>query len=399
MSANSFRKHALSSEWAKRQRLTNKLVRFCFEYLVKSKRVNAETIHALCRLTWITNGGDQQDSPSRLSATKIPALETIFRNDYSQVSLDDIARDIHEKSGVAESIVKPLIAQYTGFTNFYNAYRNSSLDWIRTNHRAIQSILAKAHKLESDNDGAVIAAEIGKLSNIPAPNRARSTHPEYLLTPVCFCLDSRIRFPIINGSNNVTTLLREFKVFNAELVDKFSVLVALLGRNEIDDAADLDQLRSWDASAVSGVKKQYKLVIKKSKDLALKDQNDYEVLKKNLTVKAKRIHNELTNKLLKSFENKIIEGSDPQCRYDALIKNYDGECDLLIEVKSSIDITDVRMAIGQLLDYQRQLDNRDNTHRAVLLPKEPSQNVKDLLKFAEMNLLWFKGEELLGGWW
>ncbi|MDD4913203.1 MAG: hypothetical protein PHP57_12995 [Sideroxydans sp.] len=338
---------------------------------------------------------------SYVISTKLPALGTIFNRDYSGWSLSDVSKDIQAITGEPASKVKPIIEGSTGFTNFYKAYRNSSLDWIRANRSKISAILKDTYSSESDNQGVLIAEKISSLSPIPSPSGERAAHPEYLLSPLCFCLDPNLRFPIINGSVNVVNLLREFDVNKAKLAVKYSALVSLLGSKGVKDAADLDQLRKWDSKEIQQLKNKFKLVTPKSRDLPPKDADDYEVLKKNLSVKAKRIHNDLTNQLLRVFigKGKIVEGSDQKCRYDALVTDYDGMSDLLIEVKSSTEISDVRMAIGQLLDYHRQLDNRDKVDMAVLLPKEPEANVKDLLRYAEIRLLWFKGNQLAGTWW
>lgn len=388
----------MTNNWADRQRRTNALVRSCYQYLSNGVRLNDKTIHALCELTWITKGSVQDDS-GHISSVKMRALSTVFNQDYQQWDLEKIAQDVESKWHLGRAETIRLITQHTGFTNFYNVYRNSSLGWIRRNIKSIKTVVAQAYGLNSDNDGALIAEKIEALSGIPSPDGNRSIKPEYLLTPLCFCLDSRIRFPIINGNAHVTALLREFNVFNKGLGDKYSALVALIGKEKVKDAADVDQLRTWKAADLAASKKQFKLAIPKSKNLALKDVEDYEVLKRNLNVKARRVHNELTNQLLNAFNNKIVEGSDPQCKYDALVKNYDGIFDLLIEVKSSVEVSDVRMAIGQLLDYHRQLDNRVSVYKAVLLPKEPAQSVKDLLKYADIGLLWFKDKKLVETWW
>ena len=75
------------------------------------------------------------------------------------------------------------------------------------------------------------------------------------------------------------------------------------------------------------------------------------------------------------------------------------EGDLLIEVKSSAEMTEVRMAVGQLYDYHRQLPNREKTSKAILLPKEPDEHVKELLKYAKVGLLYFKKDALQEEWW
>lgn len=56
---------------------------------------------------------------------------------------------------------------------------------------------------------------------------------------------------------------------------------------------------------------------------------------------------------------------------------FDRQTNTLIEAKASADRTDVRMAIGQLFDYQRHLAPGANL--AVLLPTLPSIDLMDLL--------------------
>jgi hypothetical protein len=57
---------------------------------------------------------------------------------------------------------------------------------------------------------------------------------------------------------------------------------------------------------------------------------------------------------------------------------FDQDTATLIEAKSSATRSDVRMAIGQLLDYRRHLAPKANL--AVLLPEPPSTDLQDLLK-------------------
>lgn len=57
---------------------------------------------------------------------------------------------------------------------------------------------------------------------------------------------------------------------------------------------------------------------------------------------------------------------------------YDRQANLLLEAKASSCREDVRMAIGQLLDYRRHLS--PNARLAVLLPDMPSHDLIDLLK-------------------
>jgi hypothetical protein len=57
---------------------------------------------------------------------------------------------------------------------------------------------------------------------------------------------------------------------------------------------------------------------------------------------------------------------------------YDATTGVLVEAKGSGERSSIRMAIGQLADYSRFLDHGPE-HLAVLLPREPRQDLRDLL--------------------
>lgn len=73
--------------------------------------------------------------------------------------------------------------------------------------------------------------------------------------------------------------------------------------------------------------------------------------------------------------------------FDVLVKSFNNK-DLLIEVKSTSDMPNVRMAVGQLMDYSRQLKNYENTIKAVLLPEKPNSNIVEYLEFCKVKILW-----------
>ncbi|MGC5398590.1 hypothetical protein ACPXCP_22985 [Streptomyces sp. DT20] len=63
---------------------------------------------------------------------------------------------------------------------------------------------------------------------------------------------------------------------------------------------------------------------------------------------------------------------------------YDETDHVLYEAKGLTTRNNVRLAIGQLLDYRRYVENRETLRIAVLLPSEPTPDVKALL--AEENI-------------
>ena len=383
----------MSSEWKDRQRRTNRLVRFCFEYIVLTGGLTPENIRALCHLTWITKG-DELTSIAYIESAKKPALETIFRTDYSGFSLQRIAEDIESKTDADREFLFELVGNHTGFTNYYNAYRNSCLRWIRKYFKRIGPMVGSAHSLASHADASKLAAAIDRLPRIPNPSASQSMAPANLLTPLFFSLDERLRFPIINKADHITALLRTLGVRSSNLVDRHNALVGLIGEGEIGDAVDLDCMRGLPAESSPAASAS-------GSPLTLKDEADYQVLKKNTSIKAKRIHNSLTNALVKYAEaNELVidQGGDNSCRYDALLKGFPVGEDLLIEAKSSTERADVRMAIGQLYDYHRLIPDGDSTSKGVLLPSVPDDEVKALLGYAGVYLLYFSGSDLIAEW-
>jgi hypothetical protein len=102
----------------------------------------------------------------------------------------------------------------------------------------------------------------------------------------------------------------------------------------------------------------------------------------------------MTNRLRELLSSLHPEqGTDPECRYDVLLKNYDAAArDLLIEVKPDGDRGSVRIAIGQLFDYRRGLPNRVGTDLATLTILRPPQGYVDLLLDLQISVLWFDSE-------
>lgn len=64
---------------------------------------------------------------------------------------------------------------------------------------------------------------------------------------------------------------------------------------------------------------------------------------------------------------------------------YDKDLHALIEAKGSSDRNSVRMALGQILDYQRHATPK---HRGVLLPDKPIQDLIDLLEANGVTTIW-----------
>ncbi|MFJ1652029.1 hypothetical protein ACIOC2_11560 [Streptomyces sp. NPDC088337] len=66
---------------------------------------------------------------------------------------------------------------------------------------------------------------------------------------------------------------------------------------------------------------------------------------------------------------------------------YDDTANVLYEAKGLATRNHVRMAIGQLLDYRRHIDVPDGLRLAVLLPEEPTADVRALLQTEGITLV------------
>jgi hypothetical protein len=224
-------------------------------------------------------------------------------------------------------------------------------------------------------------------------------HSEYLLTPVFFALDSRVRFPIINGNTKVTALLKKLGAGNASLTERYRRMVAQYGNGGIEDAADLDQVGEDLASfvPVSGRKPTRQLLAHKPTDgtqeLPLKDEADIQRLQQALKITARHLHNKLTNALREKLKQFRLHEGVNDTLFDILVRQYDDANDLLIEAKSSVEIADTRMAIGQLFDYWFREKGPCEPHVAVLFPEHPPDGTLRLLEWLKIGALWFEEKD------
>jgi len=390
----------MSEYWAARQRRTNQLIRIIANHLFEGPPVTAIQIYGLCKLTWITANHSGTDA-SYIRSTKIPALSDIFSQDYSRNSLQEIALALAGAIEAPEA--ENLILSDTGFTNFYNAYRNTAREWIVQNLDEISPLFKSAVMLESDDEGSQLASAIDRLPSIAKANHYDKPMPaQYLLTPVFFALDPRLRFPLINGNSGVANLLRVLDVRNQPLISQYHALIGLYGHGGINDAADLDQA-GHDLPhflTIHGAPPTRQLLQEQQtegNELPLKDESDIQALFEARTVTGKRIHNTLTNKLkLILHHYTLLEGCANRARYDVMVQNYNqGKNNLMIEVKSSNEIAHIRMAIGQLYSYWHHIYQEKYTpHLAILLPGEPDDEIKALLSWQQIGLLWIEQDEL-----
>lgn len=385
--------------WARRQRDTNRLARVMAKHVLGRRSPTADHLYALSKLSWITDSYDGTDA-AYVASTKIPALGELLGRDYGRkTTLETVAKDAENAIGGKE--VARLILGHTGFTNFYKAYRNSVRGWLHEHRAELLPLFRASLEAASDRDRLELIDAIGTLPSIPKANHPdQAMRPEYFLTPVFFMLDPQIKFPIINGNKGVRALLAKLEVDGTALTCQYKAMVALYGQRGVEDAADLDQLGQdlpdfLDLPHRKATKQLLRRRGENERDLTLKDELDYAAVREASTVMHRKIHNRLTNALKDCLGQRmtIVEGIN-DCKFDAMVRRYNGDDDLLIEAKSSAELPHLRMAVGQLLNYWFQLHADKDPHLAVLMPMRPSESASQFLEWMEVGVLWFEGTTL-----
>lgn len=381
-------------EWLKREHDTGRLIRACFAEYIQGKQPTADKLRALSMLTWITTGSDNTRKVT------LPALRSLTGKSIADGDFTNLSGNLAKAHIDLANVIIP--KNRTGFVNFYNAYRNSCVDWFGHRTTEVYNLFERAYVLKSDEDARAMYGEIAKLNRVGHGRGSGGLHPENLLTPVIACLDPRKRCPIINGRKEVRDKLKAIGVKQSSLPDQFWAFVKLIHHGGITDAFMLDIASVEQLTMVANSARPKKININlpaKERQLPQKDENEVEVLRKASQYSYIKLHNSMTNRLRSCCESsgKVVhEGSEKSCRFDALVENYDNEGrDLLIEAKSSDDTAFCRMAVGQLLDYRLQLRGGATTDLAVLFSDSPGKHVRNFLGHIGIKALWFVGDKVV----
>lgn len=412
--ARADRRRAVYEEWAERARRTAGLARAGYDFASERGGVTWKTTLALCRLTWITRGRSGEPDPlgafvpeNYWRTTLLPGVVELFGLPPTTGTLEAAATEVEVRTG--GSVRAESIRRGTGFVNFYNAFRGSAGNWLRSQETAVLDLLQAARGLRTNEDGRALAARVATLPPVPrGRGKVASMDAAQLLTPVLACLDPRGRFPILNGARHVRGALQRLGVADASLADQYDAMVAMIAPSEPlrRDAFALDmhgvgQGRTGPRRPRPSLPISAKPV--EEKDLQQRDIGDIIAIVQGGRRRVRRLHNEMTNALLEARvgASPPREGASSDCLYDALIEKYDGKRDLLIEVKSTTERGVLRLAVGQLLDYRRGVPRPAETDLAVLLPERPDVECEEFLKVVEVKLLWFERRTsgaLLGDW-
>ena len=378
-------------EWYKTECNTADLIQTLAQ--TQTQPLSGRQIWNLLRLTWITRADEHW------RVIKVPVLA-----DWYDRKLPSALNDL-------EAILKVLILpqsvfeaakRETGFVNYRPVWRNSSLDWCKSNRNALNDVIASAQALDANDQGRfALAGKIRSLPRVATPSGHGGTgDPANLLTPLIACLDPKRRFPVVNGREAVNDLLHTRRLDHSNLEDQVKGLVGLIGQFGISDAFMIDvrasEITKFGVTAPTPTPNPVppKAVGPGSKPLPEYDEAERIAVASSKTIHYRDRHDKMTNavRLILLHAQGIETGTDPNCKFDMNVISYDGKRDLLIEAKPDPDRGSIRIAVGQLLDYRCSLPHRAGTDMAFLTITRPDQSYVEFLLDLQITILWFQDE-------
>jgi hypothetical protein len=371
------------ADWYEHEKVTAYWVKKCFEHLVKSRKLDGRGIYNLARLTWVTSSPQYGVSDAKWFSTHRPAIYEIFGLNAEE---EDEAKDMAAFSKATGVDAKTFNPGPIGIVNFYTAYRNSVPAWAKRNAKELASILSTAARASTNIESFEAFRASLDLPAIPHPaGHNNGYRAAMLLSPVLACLDPRGKTPILNGADHVKELLVDLGIKSRTPIDQFQIMQGMI-RPPIKDGFLLDVLGTLARRHLPPIEVEDRGGVE-DVDGKEYDSKDEEPGTKKGTPAASAVvhlHNVITNALVKNFKRLGIvvrEGAERQARFDLLAENYDGNGrDLLIEVKSGVGPNDIRLAVGQLLDYQRYQKRKLATDLAVGLAERPTETLQRFLK-------------------
>jgi len=288
-----------------------------------------------------------------------------------------------------------LIRSHTGITHYYTSLRTESLKFVRGHADKVANAfetIADEHTSTTDK----IRKAFETLRQMgPIHVRNKRVSPLNCLAPALACLDPHRKFPIMN--DRTERLLRII----GERHDPEGALALcdLIGSKGISNSFELDVYSFTEDFSHVNRPRPPRLRNRRLADLGLKSELESLAHIAANKVTIRKLHNELTNRFLKSLRWKHI--TPKEHRFDALIEGWKKGRHLLIEAKTASagpsGRAQIRQAIGQLFDYRfSHFKAKKEVDLAVLLPSRPAGDVQSLLASLNIQVLWFERGHLKG---
>ena len=322
--------------------------------------------------------------------------------DYLQVAYESEDQLASELSRAFRLLKEPttLLRMNTGITHYYRPLRPATLEFVARHAKQIAGIFSQVSSQRNKTDMNIRHA-VEKIINLGyIQTLGRNVSPLNGLTPTLACLDPSRTFPIMNNKTN-----RLLGVIGKERdADGAVALSHLIGHYGIKNSFDLDVYAATadfkhitiQGRSTSASNKSRRSEVR---DVGLKSEIDSLARIAASSKRIRKLHNSLTNRLRDyvMWRYTLQEGE-----FDALIPDWKPGRQLLIEAKTasagSGGRTQVRQAIGQLFDYRyKSFDSeKEQVDLVVLLPSEPSLDIRALLQSLGIEVIWFNGNKIEG---
>jgi hypothetical protein len=357
------------------------------------KRSESGFISLLVRCGWLNASKDWESTRN-------------WRNrniaDYLQVDYESNDQLARELSRAFPRLKEPaaLLRMNTGITHYYRPLRPATLEFVAGHAKQIARIFSQVFSTRNKADMNIRQA-VDRIINLGyIQTLGRNVSPLNGLTPTLACLDPTRTFPIMNNKTN-----RLLGVIGKERdADGAVALYHLIGHYGIKDSFDLDVYAA--TADFKHIKRQGRSTSASSKsrkaefrDVGLKSEIDSLARIAASRKRIRKLHNALTNRLR---DYVMWRYTLQESKFDALIPDWKPGRKLLIEAKTasagSGGRTQVRQAIGQLFDYRYKFfeSEKEQVDLAVLLPSEPSLDIRALLQSLDIEVIWFSGNKIEG---
>jgi hypothetical protein len=154
-------------------------------------------------------------------------------------------------------------------------------------------------------------------------------------------------------------------------------------------------LGNTDRKAIRKSKDERKLGLKSAVivEPPVKHQSGYEYQPKSDVIKANQVEDELFRDYQHWLKKKGHQLRTIKYNRRLQCDGYEEERRNLIEAKASASRENIRMAVGQLLDYDF-LGKREfsEPNKAILLPKKPDADIEKWLQYLHISIIWREGE-------
>jgi hypothetical protein len=376
--------------WYRKEKNTSALIRSVAASQF-NRNLSGDQIWSLVRLTWITS------SPKRVPTNhwkklKVPALASLFHKSTLSIT-DDLSASI-DALKLPKAVAQAAKLE-TGILNARGTWRNSSRKWCGEHHFDLMEIIRTAARLPTNDQARFDLAErIDALPDVKSPKKKAALPAGVLLTPLIACLDPKNRFPIVNGRKAVVSLLGKLHLAHRDLRQQVEGLIGIVGQKDAFMLDVLsDEIIKRIPSLTQKVAKTHQSEVHES-PLKNYDEDERKAVLASKTVTYRNRHNTMTAALDRIFKRlQPITESTPAGRSDCVLTNYDGTSrDLLIEAKPDPDKGSLRIAIGQLFDYNRYRARQAATDLAVVTIAKPASNYLALLIDLGITALWFGSE-------